>query len=44
VAVAGGWWNVASVALAVWVLDTVTRAVVLVVRVRPRPAPLPSPA
>jgi hypothetical protein len=44
VAVAGGWWNVASVALAVWVLDTVTRAVVLVVRVRPRPAPLPLPA
>lgn len=42
VAVAAGWWTFAAVALAVWLVDFVVRAVLLVVLVRPRAAPLPS--
>ena len=41
-AVAGGWWAIAAVAVAVWLVDFLVRAVLLVVLVRPRPAPLPS--
>ena len=41
-AVALGWWTVAAVAVAVWLVDFAVRAVLLVVLVRPRRAPLPS--
>ncbi|MFP3905421.1 MAG: hypothetical protein ACLFWR_00195, partial [Acidimicrobiales bacterium] len=41
-ALVAGWWPVAGVALAAWVVDAAVRGALLVVLLRPRPGPLPS--